>query len=643
MKIDVSEMKSIVYSFIAKSVVHLKWIDRLNSLGAGIGVVAILTSGIMIAFEVFMRYIMDSPTTWAMEISTYLVMAGVLLSIGYALKENAHIKVDWITNQFSKKAQICIEISNYLFSSIFIAYLIWEGTKLAIDSYVVGETTASVLRLPQFMLLSLVPLGASMMLLQIVPNVAKLFIDLQQSGTKKIDKEILKGIGFSSIVVILLLLGILLIKDATMISASILFVVLLFSGIPVAIALGLFGMLGFMFYFESFAIMSQLPLVTYATLNSDVMAAVPLYILCGVILVNGQISARLFTFMNVWVRHLTGGLAIASIGFCALFAAISGSSVATAATVSIIAIPEMLKRGYDRKFIFGLLGAGGTLGILIPPSLPMMVYGAMTDESIAQLFMAGVIPGILLCGMFIAYILLLSKFGSSKLPPGDEKASLKEKMIATGKATGALTVPIIILGGIYLGIFTPTEAGGVAMTYSLILCAFIYKSLNLASFKDAMLQAIKTSAMIMFLVVGANLTGQITAMLQIPQSILETVLAYNLPSWLLILLINVFLIILGMPLEAISILVITVPILHPIMIELGFNPLWFAIIMVINMEMALISPPEGLNLFVIQSIGKATTAEVSKGVIPFLLILGLFLLIVSVFPGLATWLPSKLM
>jgi C4-dicarboxylate transporter DctM subunit len=371
------------------------------------------------------------------------------------------------------------------------------------------------------------------------------------------------------------------------------------------------------------------------------MVALPLFILTSSVLRNGEVGIRIYKFANVLVRHLPGGLGISSIIFCGLFAAMTGSSVAVAAAVSMIALPEMLSRGYDRKLVIGLLAAGGTLGILFPPSIAMILYGSMTNESVGSLFMAGLIPGLILSAMFCFYVAIVA--GRDKNIRREPRASGKEILAATREASGGLITILIIIGGIYSGVFTPTESGGVAAVYSTFLCLFFYRSLTPGGLKKSILDTARISAMIMFIIIGANISGQVILMGQISQNILAFVKSLDLPVWVIILSINLFLIIMGAPLEAISILVITLPILYPLVTGLGFSGLWFAVIMVINMELALISPPEGLNLFILQNLAKATAGEVSRGVIPFLVLMALFLVLISCVPSLTTWLPSLLM
>jgi C4-dicarboxylate transporter DctM subunit len=298
----------------------------------------------------------------------------------------------------------------------------------------------------------------------------------------------------------------------------------------------------------------------------------------------------------------------------------------------------MLKRGYDRKISIGLLAAGGTLGILFPPSLALIFYSAITFESLGALFLAAVVPGLILTGFFIAYMVVVGLRDPNI--QRDPRASLGEIWQATKESLGGLIVILIIMGGIYSGLFTPTEAGAVAVLYSIFLCTFWYQTLPWPKLKACILKAGKISGMIILIIIGANITGNLITMTQITQDLLKAINALALPSWLYLVFILIFLIILGGPLEAVSIMVITCPILYPVIKALGFDGLWFGIIMAVVSELALISPPEGINLFILQEIGKATAAEVSRGVIPFLVLMGLFLALISFFPGLTTWLPA---
>lgn len=407
---------------------------------------------------------------------------------------------------------------------------------------------------------------------------------------------------------------------------------LLLIGLPVAFALGLLSVIGlYLFNGGTFAF-NQVPIVSYDALDDFSLTALPMYVLmCQVLLVSG-VGRDMYEMASRWFRHFPGGLAIATIFCCTIFSAISGSSVATAVTVGAVAIPEMVKRGYERRQVLGLLAGAGTLGILIPPSIPMIIYGSVTGESVGKLFIAGVVPGIVLSLVFMLYAAYLGRHMK------DEPATWKERMESTRVAGWGLLMPLIIIGGIYSGIFTPTEAAAVGVVLSFLIAALVYKNLTFHNLKMILLGTVKTTAMILFIMVGAMLLGYIMTILQIPQTVVNYATSLDISRWVIFIMINIVLLILGMFLETVSILVITLPILYPIITMLGFDPIWFAIIMVINMELALISPPVGMNLFVLKGLDRRNTiSEIVRGVIPYALFMLVFIVVLAFFPEIATF------
>lgn len=414
-------------------------------------------------------------------------------------------------------------------------------------------------------------------------------------------------------------------------------IILLVIGMPVAFTLTIAGILGII-QFIDMSTLSQVPVIAYKTLDSYVLTSVPLYILMSQIMLTGKVGSGLFELGSKWMGHLPGGLGIATIFACAIFAAISGSSVATAVTIGAMAIPEMLKRGYDRKLVVGSVAAGGTLGILIPPSIPMILYGTITDESVGKLFMSGVVPGALLTLAFVAYIVI-----DSWNKPREEKASMEEKMKALRDNVWGLLLPVIIIGGIYTGVFTPTEAAAVGTIYALVITFFVYRSLSLADMPGILCSTIKTSCMIFAIMVGAMLFGYILTVLQVPQALMSLVTEGHMNRWVILIGINIVLLILGCVLETVSIILITLPMLYPIIKALGFDPIWFNVVLLINMELALITPPVGMNLFVIKGISEdSSIQDIIAGSAPFALIMVAEIALLCFFPSIATWLPSVL-
>ena len=407
--------------------------------------------------------------------------------------------------------------------------------------------------------------------------------------------------------------------------------ILLVIGLPVAFTLSLLAVAGMYFFNGGTFAFAQIPIISYKSLDDFSLTALPMYVLMSQVLVVSGVGRDLYEMASRWFRHLPGGLAIATLFCCTIFSAISGSSVATAVTVGAVALPEMVRRGYNKRHVLGLLAAGGTLGILIPPSIPMIIYGSVTGESVGKLFVAGIVPGIVLTLAFMIF----SSYQTRHIK--DVPATWAERLEASKKAIWGLLLPIIIIGGIYRGIFTPTEAAAVGVVLSFLIAIFIYKNMSMSVLREILVSTVKTNAMILFIIVGAMLLGYILTILQIPQTIVNFATSQDISPWIIFILINIVLLILGMFLETVSILVITLPILYPIIIALGFDPIWFAIIMVINMELALISPPVGLNLFVLKGLNKENTInEIVKGVIPYAAIMVVFMIILSFFPEIAT-------
>ena len=412
--------------------------------------------------------------------------------------------------------------------------------------------------------------------------------------------------------------------------------VLLAIGVPVAFSLGASGLLGMVLFMPGDGALEQIPILAYKALDDFVLCAVPLYILMSAILLKGKVGEDLFDLGNKWLRHLPGGLGIATIVACGIFAAITGSSVACAVTVGAIAIPEMLKRGYDRSVVLGAVAGGGTLGILIPPSIPMILYGSITGESIGQLFMSGVLPGVLMTAFFIFIVVYRSRH--LKL---EKKAPLSERIAALKGSIWGLLLPVIVVGGIYTGAFTPTEAAAVGTVYALFITFVIYRTLSVKDLPGILMETVGTSAMIFAIMIGASLFGFVLTILQVPQALTMMVAEVEVSRWVFFILINLLLLFLGCILETVSIIFITVPILYPIIKQLGFDPIWFNVVMQINMEMALITPPVGMNLFVLKGVSPESRMEdIIRGVIPYIGVMAVEILFLCFVPELATWLPS---
>lgn len=411
---------------------------------------------------------------------------------------------------------------------------------------------------------------------------------------------------------------------------------LLLIRVPVAFALGFLGLA--MLVAGGFSPLMA-PQAVLSTLDGFILLAVPLFLLMSNVLLKAGVGADLFNAVQAWVGHWPGGLAVATIISCAFFAAISGSSVATAATIGTVAIPEMINRGYDKRFVYGLLAAGGTLGILIPPSIPMIVYGFVTEESVIALFLAGIGPGILLVVLFVVYAMIYARFFNRTA--NTEKASRNERITQSLRALPSLGLAVLIIGGIYSGAFTPTEAAAIGFAASVLIGTLLLRTLTWQGFKAAAYESMVTTTAILLIVAGAKVFGKAIALYRIPQDI-SLFISNNVNTPLtFILVVSVVLLLMGLVFEALSMVLIMTPVLLPGAMGLGFDPIWFGIYMVILVECALITPPVGLNLYVIQSVAKAQLGDVSRGVLPFLLLMLLTISVLYVWKDLALYMPFK--
>ncbi len=407
-------------------------------------------------------------------------------------------------------------------------------------------------------------------------------------------------------------------------------------GIPIAFVMGGLGLL-LLIHADFNPVM--IPQGLYSSIDNFILLAVPLFLLMSNILLRGGVGKDLFAAAQSWVGHWPGGLGVATIASCALFSAICGSSVATAATIGTVAIPEMTKRGYKKSFVLGLLGAGGTLGILIPPSIILIIYGVITEESIVHLFAAGVGPGIFLAVMFSLYSIIYARFsGQFEAMP---RASWRDRWQHTVRASPVLFLAAVIVLGIYFGVFTPTEAAGIGFVLSLAI-TLLRRSITFSELRQAAIEGMRTTVTIFLIIAGAKIFSKAITLYQIPQEVSAMVADNFTEAGGFIFVVCLLLLLVGFFIESLSMLLIMVPVLFPSLAAMGIDPIWFGIVFVIMVECALITPPVGLNLFVMQAVGNATLWEVSAGIWPFILMMLATVFVLYYFPQLALYLPFSL-
>jgi C4-dicarboxylate transporter DctM subunit len=415
-----------------------------------------------------------------------------------------------------------------------------------------------------------------------------------------------------------------------------LFLVFIAAGMPVFIAMAISALAGNYAANGTEMLLTNMALEAYSSIDSFVLVSVPLYVFAGCLLEATGLSRKLFNFAGMICSGLRGGLGVATVIACSIFAAISGSSVATAATIGLVALPVMADHGYAKSSSGALIAAGGTLGILIPPSIPLIIFGLMTDQSIGALFVAGVVPGVVL-----ALLMAIYTSATSRVPKSEATYTLAERVRITREAFFVLSLPVLVFIGIYTGIATATEVAALAVFYILIV-GLATRSLNMKNMVPATLATLRSTAMIFVLVAfGAMMTSLFTQS-GVPQAMVSAIGSSGFPPLLVFTMMIVLYLILGMFLEALSMMVVTVPILYPVAMAIGIPPLAFGILVVLAVEAAQITPPVGINLFTIAKIGNVPFGEMSRAILPYVALLILMMYLVYLVPGIATWLPSTM-
>jgi len=411
-------------------------------------------------------------------------------------------------------------------------------------------------------------------------------------------------------------------------------VVVLLTGVPVFAGLTLFAT-AILYAYEGH--LGGLGDLVFGELDTYLLVAIPLFTLMAQFMIRGKVVDDLFGAAHTLVRHLPGGLGVATVGACTVFAAISGSSVATALTIGAAAVPLMIRYGYPPRVAYGVVAAGGTLGILIPPSGPMVLYGVVSDTSIGALFIAGVLPGLMLAAIFAVY-----SMSAARGRPREPRASWSEIVAALRRSFWALLLPVLVLGGMYFGVFTATEAAGVGALGALLIAMLVYRNFSLRDLWLSAEDAARNTAMLFMILAAAAILGNVLTKLRIPNQMVDLVLTYGVSQIGFLCAVMALIFVLGMFLETISIILITTPVVLPVLAALKIQPVWYGILLTINLELALITPPVGMNLFALKAITRAPLADIIAGVAPYVLLLIAGLALVMLFPAIALWLPGTM-
>jgi len=415
--------------------------------------------------------------------------------------------------------------------------------------------------------------------------------------------------------------------------------VLLATSMPVAFSMAIVGFVGFAIVVTPQAATAMITTDLYETFTSYSLTVIPLFVLMGQIAFHAGISRRLFDAAYHWLGHLPGGLAMATVGACTGFGAICGSGPATAATMASVAIPEMKRYKYNPKLSCGTVAAGGSLGMLIPPSVVFIVYAILTDQSIGKLFIAGIVPGLLIALLFCLTIYIKCKLNPA-LGPAGPAATWKSKFVSLLGVAETLILFVVVIGGMFMGFFTPTEAAAIGAAGSLII-ALVRRKLTVKMFVRSLQETVRTSCMVMIIVTGAVILGRFLAVTRMPFELATGLASLPLPGWMIMGMIILFYLIAGSFIDALALVLLTIPIFYPVVIELGYNPIWFGVVIVVVTQMGVITPPVGVNVYVVSGIERNVSLQtIFRGAMPFLLTLIIAAVILIIFPVLCTFLPN---
>lgn len=661
----------------------IRFSERATSLSGAVSVLGLLVMVAIVCYEIFARYVLNAPTSWVTEIATYLLVAITFLGLAAAQRVRAHIQVELALNSLSAHRRHELQIIVNWLGLFFVLFCAWQVAAFNYREHINDTRDWGLLSTPQwipqlpltagFLLFALSLLaegfnlgpprsrwalwfaqGALLVLIVVLLALGPYAAWIEGSrfdwGALAISAVFIAIVftwsGWRTTVAVLAALVAMglafwLARGSSLpVLGAILTVAILtflLMGVRIALALGLVGMFGLYFLLPK-PQMSLLAERAWSSVNSFTLTAVPMFVLMSVLLLRSGVTTRMFDSLVRWFGRTPGGLAHASIGASAMFAAVSGSSLATAAALGRVACPDMIARGYSPRLTYGVTAAGATLGIMIPPSIAMIIYGSTVGAPINVLFIAGIVPGLLLATAFMTAALVWSLAVPGAAPRADAY-SWREKLRSLGNIAPFTTVIVAVLGSLFLGIATPTEAAAIGVAMALALCV-VFRRFSWRMLYETAVETVSVTSFILLIVVGASILSWVFDYLRLPHALVSLVKDAHVAPWLVVVLVSSIYIILGMFIESISMMLMTIPVTFPLMIALGFDPIWFGIYLVIMVESGLITPPVGIVLFVLRGVsGDVPLREIAYGALPFVGILLAFVALMFFVPELIAWLP----
>ncbi|MBN1319521.1 MAG: TRAP transporter large permease subunit [Thermoleophilia bacterium] len=594
---------------------------------------------LVVAADVFSRYVLDRSLIGAIEIQAFALVIVIFLSLPELERDRSHIRVDILVNKFSPCVRNVLDNAFYLVIAILFTIV---SKHIVLQAIKKSTEVSSALKLPISAFVGIAAAGLILLTATLYMNYLRTVIELVRGRRSPfLLIGVILGVAFVLLphyVTALPLTGLAL-------GGTIFLVlfILLFLGMPLGYAMTLAGYVGLLVTSNNSAAVGNLVGIAPYTSVADYMFAVlPMFLLMGSLAYFTGLSEGLFSAGNRWLGRYPGGLAMASVAGCAGFGAICGDSMATAVTMTKVALPEMRKRDYDPSIATGSLAAGGTLGILIPPSIGFIIYALIAEESVGKLFVAGIIPGVVLALLFMFTIYIIARLRPALVPTG-EKYSLKERLISLKGVIGVVLLFVLILGGMLGGIFSANEAGAIGCLGAIII-ALPFKKLNWSNFIKAVDDTVSVSARLFLIIIGVGIFGYFLAATKVPILLADTVAGLDVNRYAIFAAVCVLYVILGCVMNVIPMMMLTLPSLLPTVMALGFDPIWFGVVLVILMEMGQITPPIGMCVFTISSAAPDVPMyTIFKGVFPFVLVMIIMIILLTVFPQIALVIPNWLM
>jgi tripartite ATP-independent transporter DctM subunit len=603
-------------------------------------IVVALMAG-LITLDVVLRYFFNRPIAGSYELIELMMVFVVFLGLAFTQVKKAHLCIDLFVKSLSSETMAGINMLTCLISTGVFGVITWRLFNTTLNEFEVGSIS-TILSIPLWISYVVTVIGSFVLTLVFITDFLQAVHDVMTKNPHPrawLIATAVIGVAFATFPLWHNQLPWDLSRPVVGVFGILLMLALLFSKMPIGPVMALVGFLGFAVLVKIDPALSILGTSPFRTAASQSMSTIPLFMLMGLFCYHSELSTDIYTAVRAWMGRFRGGLAMSTVGACAGFAAVSGSSMATAVTMGTIALPEMKKHGYDDGLACGAVASGGSIGILIPPSVPFIIYASLSEQSIGSLFMAGVIPGVLEAILYIFAIYVVCRI-NPKLGPVGPASTFKEKIVSLKGTWGVLVLFSLVIGGIYFGIFTPTEAAGIGASGALLL-GLLKRKLTWEKIMICLADATKNTSILFLMLIGANIFGYFLTMSQIPTLLADFIVGLPISPGFTILAILLVYVVLGGIMPIMPAIILTVPVFLPVVETLGYSPIWFGVLVVTMAEIGQITPPVGINVFVLSSVAKdVDLSKIYKGIFPFLVADVARVILLFFIPALSLWLPS---